>query len=179
MLAKVLIAIAILIVVVLVVASLQPSHYRIERSIVIAAPAAVPFHQVNDLQTWNTINPWAKLDPTMKSTYSGPRAGVGASFGWVGNHQVGTGSMTIVDSRPGEQIRMRMDFEKPFASTATAEFFFRPQASGTEVTWSMSGENLFIGKLLGLVVSMDTLIGRPFEQGLADLKTVSESTAGK
>lgn len=62
--------------------------------------------------------------------------------------------MTIVDSRPGEQIRMRMEFEEPFASTATAEFVFRPQASGTEIRWSV-GLDLFIGKLLGPVVSIE------------------------
>ncbi|MBL9203688.1 MAG: SRPBCC family protein [Opitutaceae bacterium] len=179
MLTKILIAVAIVLVVFLIAVALQPNHFRVERSIVVAAPAAVPFGYVNDLQKWNAINPWAKLDPAMKSTYGGPPSGVGASHAWAGNGEVGEGMMTIIDSRPSDLIRMRLDFKKPFASTATAEYIFRSQGAATEVCWSMSGAKNFISKAFGLVMNVDKMIGDQFEKGLADLKAISEAGAGK
>lgn len=179
MLTKILIAVAVVLVVFLIAVAFQPNHFRVERSIVVAAPAAVPFGHVNDLQKWNAINPWAKLDPAMKSTYGGPPSGVGASHTWAGNGEVGEGMMTIIDSRPSDLIRMRLDFKKPFASTATAEYTFRSQGAGTEVRWSLSGAKNFISKAFGLVMNVDKMVGDQFEKGLADLKAISEADAGK
>ena len=159
-----------------VVAS-RPSEFRVERTRVIAAPPAAVFAQVNDFHKWPTWNPWGKLDPTMKQTYEGAPAGVGAVYTWAGNRQVGEGRMTIVESRPDELIRLRLDFMKPLPGTSTAEFTFKPEGDGTAVTWSMDGTNGFLAKAIGLVFNMDRMIGGQFEKGLADMKTVAEAAA--
>src|SRR4029453_17104902 len=78
-----------------VVVAMQPSHYRVERSANINAPAVVVFNQVNDFHKWDAWSPWAKLDPNMKTTHEGPAAGTGAVYSWVGNSYVGEGKMTI------------------------------------------------------------------------------------
>jgi hypothetical protein len=61
------------------------------------------------LRKWEAWSPWAKLDPTAKSTLEGPSAGVGAVFAWSGNNQIGEGRMTITDSRPNELVRFRLE----------------------------------------------------------------------
>lgn len=38
----------------------------------------------------------------------------------------------------------------------------------------MFGPAPYISKLMGIFVSMDSMIGKDFEQGLANLKTVAE-----
>jgi hypothetical protein len=38
----------------------------------------------------------------------------------------------------------------------------------------MYGPSPYIAKLMGLFFDMDTMIGKDFEAGLADLKTVAE-----
>ena len=38
----------------------------------------------------------------------------------------------------------------------------------------MLGRNNFMGKVFGLMMDMDKLIGKDFEKGLAKLKTVAE-----
>ncbi len=158
-----------------IVAALQPAEFRIERSVTIAAPPAVVFARVNDLHGFQEFSPWAKRDPAARNTFDGPPAGEGASFAWAGNAEVGEGRMTIVESQPDERIRIRLEFLKPFASTASTEFAFRPEGNGTVVTWSMTGQNDFTGKAIGLIMNMDEMIGRDFEAGLASLKSLTES----
>jgi hypothetical protein len=159
-------------------AALQPSELHVERSALIAAPPAVVFAQVNDLRKWQEFSPWAKRDPAAKTVFEGPAAGTGASFTWDGNAEVGAGRMTIVESRPNELVRFRLDFLKPFEGTNDVAFTLTPQDAQTRVVWSMDGENDFVGKAIGLVVNMDAMIGGDFEQGLADLKRLSEAAAG-
>ena len=54
-------------------------------------------------------------------------------------------------------------------------FTIEPQEDGTsEVTWSMTGPRTFGLKVMSLVTSMDKLVGKDFEKGLARLKTVAE-----
>ena len=107
---------------------MQPDDYRLTRSTMIAAPAAMIFPHVNDLKQWEDWSPWAKLDPNAKISFEGPQAGVGASFRWDGNDKVGAGTMTITESKPNERIATRTDFMKPFEGHE--QFGFHLLASG-------------------------------------------------
>jgi len=155
----------------------QPSEYRVTRTARINATPAALFPRVEDLKKFNEWNPWIKLDPTAQVTYYGEASGPGASMAWAGNSNVGEGRMTVIETRPHELVKIRLDFEKPLANTATAEFTFAPSAGGTSVTWSMSGHNNTMGKAIGLVMDMERMIGGQFERGLADLKSLTEATA--
>lgn len=172
---KILIGVAVLIAVFVVVVAMQLEEFRVERSVVIAAPPAAVFAKVNDLRTWQEFSPWAKLDPNAKATFAGPETGAGSSFAWAGNSEVGEGTMTIVESRPHELIRFKLEFVKPFEGTNDAEFTFKPAGAQTEVTWSMSGKNNFFFKAVGLFIDCDKMIGPQFEEGLANLKALSEA----
>lgn len=175
MLKKVLIGLAAVLVVFLIVVAIQPSTYHVSRSLAIAVAPATVFPHVNNLHQWAAWNPWEKLDPNMKMSYEGPEAGVGASYSWIGNNDVGEGKMTITESKLNESIRFKLEFFKPMAGVSDTLFTFKPQGNQTEVTWAMSGENNFIGKAFCLFMSMDKMIGGQFEQGLAALKSIAES----
>jgi hypothetical protein len=174
MLKKILIGLFGLLIILAIVVATRPDDYHVSRSIAVNAPAAAVFAEVNDFHRWSW-NPWGKIDPNMKQSYEGPASGVGASYAWTGNNQVGEGRMTISESKPDELIRIKMDFIKPFAGTAMAEFMFKPQDNQTLVTWGMSGKNNFIAKAMGLFMNMDKMIGDQFEKGLADLKSIVEN----
>ena len=168
-------AVAAVIVVFLVVVALQPSDFRIERSATMRAPAPAAFAQVNDFQNWQAWSPWEKVDPALKRQYDGPKAGTGAVYAWQGNKDVGEGRMTIMESRPGELVRIKLEFFKPFAATNTAEFSFKPAgADTTAVTWSMAGQNTFLSKAISLFVDMDRMVGGMFDQGLTQMKAIVE-----
>jgi hypothetical protein len=177
MLKKILIVLAVFVVVFVVIVALQPAEFRVVRSATISAPAQVVFAQVNDFHNWNAWSPWAKLDPAMKQTYEGAPAGIGAVYTWAGNKEVGEGRMTIIESRPSDLIRIKLEFFKPFAGTSIAEFTFKPESNQTAVTWSMSGEKNFMVKAFHLFMNMDKMIGDDFEKGLANLKSVAEAAA--
>jgi len=174
MLMKILIALAVIVIVFVVVVALRPSEYRVARTLMISAPAAAVFAQVNDFHKWDAWNPWAKIDPAMKQTYAGAPAGAGAVYTWTGNKEVGEGRMTLAESRPHELIRIDLEFLKPFAATSIAEFTFKPEGNQTVVTWSMAGKVNFVARVIHLFVDMDKMIGANFEQGLADMKSVVE-----
>jgi hypothetical protein len=171
----ILLALAAVTLVFLIIAVLQPDDFRVSRAATIAAPPAVIFDQINTLQNWNAWSPWAKLDPNAKNTFEGPPSGVGASFAWAGNNQVGEGRMTITESKPDERILMRLEFIKPFAATNTTEFTFKPAGNQTTVSWTMLGKNNFMSKCVGLIMNCEKMVGGQFEQGFANLKGIVES----
>jgi uncharacterized protein YndB with AHSA1/START domain len=174
---KILLLLAALIVVFLVAAAFQPEDYRVVRSRTIAAPAAIVFAPVNDFHRWTEWSPWEKLDPALQRSYEGPASGVGAVYAWKGNSQVGEGRATITESRPNELIRMRLDFLKPFESSCTAEYLFHEEGKQTTVSWSMAGKKNYVSKAMCMIMSMDKMVGGQFEEGLANLAKVSETTA--
>lgn len=177
MLIKILIPVVVLLGLLAVLVATRPTEFRVTRTATIAAPAAAVFAQVNDFHKWEAWSPWAKRDPQMKQTYGGAPAGEGATYAWQGNNEVGEGRMTLIESRPGELIRIKLEFLKPFAATNMAEFTFRPEGQGTFVSWSMDGRNNFVSKAMGLIMNMDKMIGRDFEKGLAAIKTIAEAEA--
>ena len=179
MLIKILIVVAVIIVVLVVIVALQSKEYRVARSTTMSAPPLAVFAQVNDFHKWKPWNPWGKIDPAMKQAYEGAPAGTGAVYTWVGNKEVGEGRMAIVESRPSDLIRIKMEFFKPFAGISTAEFTFKPEGKQTAVTWSMSGDKNFMAKAIHLFMNMDKMIGGEFEKGLAKMKSVVEAPSKK
>jgi len=175
MFTRIIIALAVIVVVLVVIVALQPADFRVTRSATMSAPAPAVFVQVNDFHKWEAWNPWGKIDPAMKQGYEGAPAGTSAIYTWIGNKEVGEGRMTIIESRPSELIRIKMEFFKPFAGISTAEFTFKPEGNQTAVTWSMSGENNFMAKAIHLFMNMDRMIGGQFEKGLASMKSIVET----
>ncbi len=155
----------------------RPANFSISRSRTLAAPPDVVHAHVNDFRKWPAWSPWEKRDPAMTREYSGAPAGPGASYAWKGNNDVGEGRMTITDSRAPQSVTIRLEFIKPFAATNTTQFDFAPSGPGTNVTWSMSGENNFISKAFSVFMNMDSLIGADFEQGLGNLDAVTKPVA--
>ncbi len=170
----ILLALAFIAIILIVVLAGQPCEFTVSRSIKISAPPEKIFPHVNDLHQWNNWSPWAKLDPNAKVTFSGPDAGVGEGMRWEGNSKIGVGKMTIVDSQPNSVIRLRLDFEKPILVTNTAEFSFLSDDRQTLVTWAMAGKNSLGGKIFGLFCNFEKMIGDKYEEGLANLKSVTE-----
>jgi uncharacterized protein YndB with AHSA1/START domain len=156
-------------------AATKPNTFRIERSLAIKAPPERIFPLINDFRHWRSWSPWENIDPELKREYGGAPSGRGAAYAWVGNKNVGQGRMEIVASVPPSKIVIMLDFLKPFEAHNTAEFTLAPAGEMTNVTWAMNGPNLFIGKLISVFMSMDKMVGKPFEQGLAKLKSLTET----
>ena len=164
------------IAVVLGIATTKPDSFEVERQIVIAAPPAVIFANLEDFKRWESWSPWEKLEPGMKKTFSGPASGVGASYAWQGK-EVGAGKMTVTDSTPNQKLTIQLDFTKPFEAANVVHFDLTPASAATRVSWRMNGPMPFASKVMAVFADMDSLIGKDFDKGLAQLKSVSESPA--
>lgn len=158
----------------LVVVVMQPAAYHVERTAEIEAPPEVVFALLNDFKGFKRWSPWDAKDPSMKTTYGEKTAGVGGSYDWSGNDQVGEGTMTIIESTPSSKVVMRLDFKKPMESTATAGFIIAKSGQGSKTTWYVDGENNFVGKAACLFMDMDEHIGAAYESGLAKLNTIAQ-----
>jgi uncharacterized protein YndB with AHSA1/START domain len=177
MIKKILLGLVAIIALILIVAAFQSDEFRVTRSATLAASPEALFEQVNDHHKFNAWNPWMKLDPGVKITYSGSAAGVGAACSWQGNSEVGAGTATIIESKPGELVRLRMDWKEPMSGSSTADFTFKPEGDKTVVTWDMYGPKPFIGKVMGLFMNCDKMCGDQFEKGLSNLAQVVAAPA--
>ena len=174
MLKIVLMVLAVLVVAILGLAMTKPDFFSVQRKTSIQAPADKIFPLINDFHNWNSWSPWEKLDPGMTRTHSGAPSGKGAVYEWDGNSKVGKGRMEITDVSAPSKIAIKLDFLKPFEGHNIAEFTLEPQGDSTNVTWTMHGPTPFISKVMQVFISMDKLIGKDFDSGLANLKTISE-----
>jgi carbon monoxide dehydrogenase subunit G len=177
MLKKILIGAAIVIALFLIVVSLQPAEFKVERSATLAAPPAAVFAQVNDFRNWANWSPWEKMEANeadLKKTYGAVTAGEGATYAWEGK-KTGAGMMTITNSDPHGRIDIRLEFLKPFKAVNPTAFTFAPEGEATRVTWTMSGKNNFIGKAMCLFMDMDKMVGGDFEKGLAAMEKAAQA----
>ena len=150
--------------------------FEVVRMTTVGADPATVHGLIDDLRRWPAWSPWEDLDPDLTRSYTGADAGVGARYAWKGNRKAGEGSMEITASTL-EEVEIALAFIKPFRSTSTVTFELLPTAAGTDVTWRMTGEQRGAAALFGKVVSMDKLIGKDLEKGLARLKGVAETGA--
>jgi uncharacterized protein YndB with AHSA1/START domain len=174
MVVRILLAIVVVIAAVLVYAAMKPNTFRIQRSITIDAPANRVFPLINDLHNWAIWEPDDRKDASMTQSFSGTPSGVGAIRDWNAKSSAGKGRMTIVESVPDQKVRIAADWERPFKALNMNEFVLTPAGSGTQVTWSMEGPNIYMLKLMSVFVNMDKMMGKHFEDGLAGLKSAAE-----
>ena len=171
---KIAIVIVIAIAAVLALAATRPDTFHVERTTSINAAPDKIFPLVSDFSNWSAWSPYEKLDPDMKRTRSGPPSGKGAVYAWEGDSKVGAGRMEVLDAPAPSRVVIKLDFSRPFEAHNTAQFNLARRDNATNVTWSMDGPSPFATKLMGLFVDMDKMIGRDFEAGLANLKSLSE-----
>jgi hypothetical protein len=170
------VVLAIAIAIVLILASTKPATFSIQRSAVMQAPAEAIFPLINNFHQWTKWSPWENKDPALKRSYSGPESGKGAIYAWDGNKNVGSGRMEILDASSPSKITIKLDFLKPFEAHNTAEFTFVPErdATTTNVIWVMRGPSSFMSKVMQVFMNFDKMIGKDFETGLTNLKTLTE-----
>ncbi len=176
MLKKIAIVVVVALAALLLFAATRPDSFRVERKATIQAPPEKVYGLLNDFHQWPLWSPWEKIDPAMKRTLGGPSSGVGATYAWEGNKDVGAGRMEIKESTPASKIHIQLDFMQPFESHNQTDFILTPQGNSTEVTWAMYGPANFMTKLMSVFSSMDGMVGPDFEKGLANMKAMAEKS---
>lgn len=168
------IVVVVLIAALLVFAATRSDSFRVLRAVSIKAPPEKIFSLINDFQKWGSWSPWEKMDPSMKRTYGGAANGKGSVYAWEGNNKVGKGRMEITGVSPPSKVVIKLDFEKPMEGHNIIDFTLEDKGDSTIVTWDMHGPHPYLAKVISIFISMDKMVGKDFETGLANLKAVAE-----
>jgi len=155
-------------------AATKPGTFRVQRSKSIQAPPEKIFALIHDFRRWGSWSPYEKFDPAMQKTYSGAARGKGAVYEWVGNGKAGAGRMEITGVSQPYQVTIKLDFLKPFEGHNIAEFTLQTEGDSTNVTWAVYGPQPYFAKVMSIFLSMDSLLGKEFEAGLANIRSVAE-----
>jgi hypothetical protein len=177
LLSTIVIVVVLLVVGILGYAATRPDSFEVQRRTTIRAAADSIFPLLDDFHQWSAWSPWEKLDPEMTRTFSGEERGKGAIYAWEGNKKVGQGRMEIVGSNAPTRMTVKLDFIKPWESQNLTDFSLDERADGTTLTWTMRGHHTFMMKLMGVFMSLDKMIGKDFEAGLASIKEIAEARA--
>lgn len=152
---------------------LLKSGYRVERNLLIQAPADRVYAHLDSAAGWQRWGVWYRRDPQMQQSASGPAQGAGAAWQWTSQSQ-GNGSIRLTAAEAPRRIAYTLQMED-FAPS-TGELRLESEGAGTRVIWVMQGDmgNNPIGRWMGLF--MDKLVGPDFDAGLDNLKQLSEKS---
>lgn len=165
-----------LFVIITAVGFLLPSRVRVERSIVVNAPASSIYPLIANLKAghaqWTPFND--AMDPEKKVVFSGAEEGVGASQAWEGPKS-GDGQMTITKADPARGIEYDMvTMQESFRLHGS--MLCEPAGEGTKVTWTdtmeIKGGSPY-KRYMGFFHK--TVFGDMLAQGLTNLKQTAEA----
>ena len=168
----ILIVVLALVALVLLWAAFLPSERLFEQSVTINKSARLIFKQVNSLKNWENWSPFLEADTAMKSTYSGPDYGVGASQSWISKVN-GNGSMTILESIQNQKVVYSLDFG--MGNVDTTWFTIEPMGDEFKLVWGTKLSNLGypMGRIMGAL--MTPTMNQVFVKGLTNIKGYVEA----
>lgn len=156
---------------------LAPKNLNLEVEEKVDAPSNLVFNLVNDLKKWEEWSPWANIDTAAVYTYSNNTEGVGASFSWKGNSDLGEGTQTIKESVIGEKIKLALEFNG-WDGVSHSNWNFTPDGEKTKVTWDFNGaDTAFPYRIFNLF--MKGALKKSYQEGLTSLKNLAEKRANE
>jgi hypothetical protein len=172
---KVILAIGAVLVIFLGWVSTRESKFHYERSGLIEASASKIFPYISNFKRGAEWSPYEKLDPNLKRTFSGTDGTVGSVLEFEGNVNAGSGKLEILKLIPDQLVDIKLTMTKPMYGENLVQYRLTPEGSGTRFTWSMSGDAGFMGKLFGVFIDCEKMVGDQFNQGIANLRQLVET----
>lgn len=151
---------------------LLSSDFKVTRSQLVAAPPERVYELVVDPRRWKEWSVWNRRDPAMQISYEGAASGVGAVWAWKSATE-GDGRMSFTAAEPARRLAYDLYFPD-FGTTSTGEITLVAEGSGTRVTWSMAGNMGSNPMFRWIALFADRMVGKDFDEGLAQLKQVAE-----
>jgi hypothetical protein len=163
-----------LVIAILLVSSVMPKKYIVEKSTVINKTLGEVMDKVGNLNYYAAWNPWQQMDPSSTKTITGTPKTTGHQYAWHGK-KVGEGSLTI-RSVDENHIYFDLEFLKPWKSHAKDYWMFEGERKGgTRVTWQNSGDLPWpMARLMGPIINKN--LNHQFEKGLNNLKKMVEGS---
>lgn len=178
MLKKILIGLVAIIAIALVTAKFLPTEFGYEDSVEISATPAQVWQHTNSIRSMDTWSPWVAMDPESKITFEGEDGALMSKGCWDSKlEDVGKGCQWITDMEVNKHMGTEMLFVRPNPGPADAYVDLEETESGTKVTWGFKSEIPWPWNLMILTMDMKSKMGKPWSDGLNNLKTLSEASA--
>lgn len=169
-------ALALLLVVLVLV---QPAEYVVRRQLVMAATPAEVYRIVADFREWQA---WGQLQRVEHTLVAVDAEGLGtvkeapapASFSWKSEESFGAGKLSLLEAKPLERVRMKIDLEKPEATEGEMVFHLVPDSYEVTLEWSITMKNSLAGKARYLGSDHGERVGAEMEACLKRIKEISE-----
>ncbi|MDX1271296.1 SRPBCC family protein [Bizionia paragorgiae] len=159
--------------------AVQPNSFNVTRTRTINAPAAVIYDNVIDYKNWESWSSWAEKNEDLKIMLPENTHGTGSSYSWEDADGVGT--MRTIAASPHTSITQEMEFGEDYPKSNVNWSFTPNEQGGTDVTWSIAGDNLpFMFKAYtAFSGSMDDQIGPDYERSLEKLDSLVVASMSK
>jgi hypothetical protein len=159
-----------------VLSFMLPTSQKIERSVVLNAPATIIYGQLIKLENFNKFSVWSQQDSTAVYTLSGTDGTVGACSSWKGSPEIsGEGKIEITALEPNRKVIHKLQFSQPRKGKAESVFSLNEtNKATTTVTWTFNMATPRPWNIFNLLFSLDKEMGKDFEDGLKAMKTMIE-----
>lgn len=166
-----------LVTLVAVLMLVAPKGAKVERSVTVKLSPESAFQSLRSLKIFDQWAPWATRDPKMERGYLGTDGEIGSVAWWKGNKDVGEGEQELKKLEPNTYIETELRFLKPFKAINKSYWRISNDPEGCKVVWGFDAKFHMPMNIMFLFVSMESSIGRDFEQGLVRWKSLVESQA--
>ncbi|MDG2455294.1 MAG: SRPBCC family protein [Bacteroidia bacterium] len=155
----------------LLAAVFAPAQKTVSRHIEINASQKIVFNQIANFENWKNWDAWFTKDTLQIRTYYGTINDKVYGYTWSSeNKDVGAGKLEMNAVTGMDQLSYTFYFED---RPNKGSFSLRVLADKTKVVWQMYSDLDYPFKILNYFI--DPMVGPDFEEGLKNLKTVSEN----
>ncbi|MBF4986205.1 SRPBCC family protein, partial [Nonlabens mediterrranea] len=133
--------------------SLQDGSYYISEKKTIKAPPEMVYEQISDFKNWNHWNPWTNSSD-VTNTLGDVTTGINGFYTFTDEY--GNGSMTFTALEPQKSIEADMEYHTGLTdSNSIVTMSLNPVPEGTEVTWTIKGEDGLKNKVMNFIFGLD------------------------
>lgn len=168
--------IGVLILIAIILGLTGPKSFDFSRSIVIEARPDQVWQHISSLKKMGEWAPWSEGNPSMVIEYSGDDGQIGSYASWTSKQ--GKGRQVLSKLEPYKEVESQLTFKMPWGESHPVGYIhLADRAGSTKTTWGIKGENDFVGRIFGSLMSMDKTVGPEFDKGLNKLKSMVEESA--
>ena len=140
-------------------------HYSVTRTI--NAPVEKVFPYLSDFKLGSQWSPY-ETDPNIKREYLGNKMNFESK-------DSGSGTLEFLKIVPNQSVDMSLVMTAPISVSNLVQYKVVPVNGGTEFTWSMTGENGYFMKLVGVFINCEKMFQDKFDEGFTNLKKIVEN----
>lgn len=151
----------------------RPAHFSFTESTLIKATPEKIYPYISQLKLGGQWLPYEKRDPSQKQAFSGNDGAPGSKMVFDGK-QSGTGSVEILSLVPNQEVKIQLLMNRPMKADNLITYKLEPVGAETRFTWSMEGENGYLGKLFSFIMSCTGMMTKDMNEGFDNLRKIVE-----